>query len=130
MSDLVYPRTCDCPHGFPICAHGLPPDGELILFESRRLSAIAGWPGPITDDGLAVAQDEWSRYELPPPEVPAVEPLRMAPPSMPRGDCAGCSGKARALQVAAPPRGDCGCGKRSGSAIRSRIARRAARQAQ
>ena len=86
-------RECDCDHGFPLCAcvEGL--DGPALLSRSRWLSSIAGWPGPITADGLA-----------------EVAKLRggVATPVEPAG------GARVDLSVAEPP-SDCGCNEKKGS---------------
>jgi hypothetical protein len=93
--DEFYPRTCDHDHAFPICAHALGVTDELLLAWSRGLSAVAGWPAVLTDDGLAELAAVCARLEPIPPPEPEGEAL-MAP-----------------QPTATPAKGDCGCGKRA-----------------
>jgi hypothetical protein len=47
--------VCGHRHGFPVCAcvFGTPLPPDCLAEESRRLSAHAGWPGPVEPEAVA-----------------------------------------------------------------------------
>lgn len=49
----LYRRSCACAHGFPVCACVLGHAGRALLVQSRRLSALADWPGRVTAEAAA-----------------------------------------------------------------------------
>jgi hypothetical protein len=46
-------RACACDHGFPLCACILGFTDAALVFESRRISSLAGWPARIEPGAAA-----------------------------------------------------------------------------
>jgi len=52
-----YKRSCQCDHGYPLCACYQGLTGAALLKRSNRLSAIAGWPSPELDDEVVAGHE-------------------------------------------------------------------------
>jgi hypothetical protein len=86
-------RTCDCPHGFPLCCCAEGSTGVTLLLASRHASAIAGWPTRHLDPDAVRAHLERMKTarRARKPRIPLGTRPPAAPPPPP--DCVPCRQK-------------------------------------
>src|SRR4051795_1134557 len=87
-------RSCDCDHGFPICACCEGISGRHLLARSRYLSALADWPAAVDPDKARAVLAEYGRPRESPDRViawPWPEPgMALGSPPLEAGDTRGC----------------------------------------